>query len=47
MKKILWATGGFCAAAVGLIVWGPKRQKPIEELAHRLEMGWADHHTIA
>jgi hypothetical protein len=38
---------GFCAAATGFIVWGPKRTKPVEELAHRLEVAWSDHHTTS
>ncbi len=44
--EILWMIGGFCAAALGLIVWGPHCRKPVEELAYRLEMAWADHHTV-
>jgi hypothetical protein len=47
MKNILWLIGGFCAAAVGLMVWGPKRTQPVQLLAHRLEEAWADHHTVA
>lgn len=46
MKKVLWITGGLCAAAACFIVWGPKRIKPIQELAERLEVAWSDHHTI-
>ena len=45
MKKIVWLVGGLCAAAAGFLVWGPKRVQPVEELAHRLEDAWADHHT--
>jgi hypothetical protein len=47
MKTILWMTAGFCAAAIGVVVWGPRRDIPAEELAHRLERAWSDHHTIA
>jgi hypothetical protein len=46
MKNIFWLIGGFCAAAVGFLVWGPKRTQPVELLAHRLEEAWADHHTV-
>jgi hypothetical protein len=46
MKNFLWVVGGFCAAAAGFIVWGPKRVKPVQELAERLEMAWGDHHTV-
>jgi len=45
MKKMVWLVGGLCAAAAGFLVWGPKRVQPVEELAHRLEDAWADHHT--
>jgi hypothetical protein len=47
MKNFCWWVAGFCAAAAGIIVWGPKRVKPVEELAHRLEDAWSNHHTIA
>ena len=46
MKNILWVVGGLCAAAAGFLVWGPKRIKPIQELAHSLDVAWSDHHTI-
>jgi hypothetical protein len=46
MKNLLWMVSGFCAAAVGIILWGPRRAQPVEELAHRLEEAWADHHTV-
>lgn len=46
MKGFLWIAGGFCAATVGLLIWGPQRPRPIHELAHRLEAAWSDHHTI-
>jgi membrane glycosyltransferase len=47
MKGFCWMVAGFSAAAMGFIVWGPKRIKPVEELAHRLETAWSDHHTLA
>jgi hypothetical protein len=46
MKNFLWLMGGLCAAAAGFLVWGPKRIKPVQELAERLEMAWGDHHTV-
>lgn len=45
MKKMVWLVGGFAAAAAGFLVWGRRRTQPVEELAHRLEEAWADHHT--
>ena len=47
MKNFLWMVTGLCAAAVGIVLWGPKRTQPVQELAHRLEEAWADHHTVA
>lgn len=46
MRNFLWMTGDFCAAALGLFVWGPQRRRPVEELAYRLKIAWADHHTV-
>jgi len=45
MKKIMFLVGGVCAAAAGFFIWDSRRVKPVEELAHRLEEAWADHHT--
>ncbi len=45
MKRFLWAVGGFCAAAVGVLVWKSNRAPNVEDLAHLLEDAWADHHT--
>jgi hypothetical protein len=47
MKNLLWMITGICAAAVGIIVWGPTRTRQVQDLAHRLEVAWADHHTVA
>ena len=47
MKKLVWLVSGMAAATVGLLVWDSKRVRPVEELAHRLESAWADHHTVA
>ena len=46
MKSIIWTISGFCAAAAGWIVLGPKRVQPVQELAHKLEEAWQDHHTV-
>ena len=46
MKNFLWMVSGICAASVGIILWGSKRTQPVQELAHRLEVAWADHHTV-
>jgi hypothetical protein len=46
MKKIVWLVGGLAAAAAGFLVWDSKRGQPVEELVHRLENAWADHHTV-
>jgi hypothetical protein len=47
MKRFLWTAGGICAATAGLLVLGSKRTPKVEDLAHRLEDAWADHHTTA
>lgn len=46
MKSFFLLMGGVCAAAAGFLMWGAKRREPVEELAHRLEAAWADHHTV-
>lgn len=46
MKKLVWLMGGMAAATVGFLVWDSKRVQPVEELAHRLENAWSDHHTV-
>ena len=46
MKNVLWMVIGLCAASAGFLVWGPKRVKPVQELARRLEVAWGDHHTV-
>jgi hypothetical protein len=50
MKKIIWLVGGMCAAAAGCLVLTSTRRieprlEPVEDLAHRLEDAWRDHHT--
>ena len=46
MKKAFLIAGGFCAAAAGFLMWSKQQRAPVEELAHRLETAWADHHTV-
>ena len=46
MKNFLWMVSGICAAAVGVILWGPNRTQPVQQLALLLEEGWADQYTI-
>jgi len=46
MKNLLWMLTGICTAAAGIILWAPRRTQPVEELAHRLEVAWADNHTV-
>ncbi len=46
MKRALWMIGAFCAAAAGFLVIGVKRVQPVDEMAHKLESAWADHHTV-
>lgn len=45
MKRVIWTVGGVCAAAAGIILLQSARTPPVEELAHKLEDAWADHHT--
>ena len=45
MKRLIWALGGMCAAAAGVLVWGAVRTPKVEVLAHQLEDAWADHNT--
>ncbi|MGA7155887.1 MAG: hypothetical protein WBY53_03525 [Acidobacteriaceae bacterium] len=46
MKNVLYLISGMAAAMVGFLVWHRTRVQPVEELAHRLEDAWADHHTV-
>lgn len=47
MKTMLWVAGAVCGAMAGLMIWNRRRGEPVEDLAHRLEDAWADHHTVA
>ena len=47
MKTMLWVAGAVCGAVAGVMIWNRQRDEPVEDLAHRLEAAWADHHTVA
>jgi hypothetical protein len=47
MKTAFWVAGAVCGAMAGLMIWKRQRDEPVEDLAHRLEAAWADHHTVA
>jgi hypothetical protein len=47
LKTLFWLAGGICGAAAGLMIWNRLRDEPVEELAHRLESAWSDHHTVS
>jgi hypothetical protein len=42
MKRWIWAVGGICAAAAGLLVWGSRRMPHVEDLAQDREGTIAD-----
>lgn len=46
MKNIIWLVGGIAVSVTGFLVWNSRRIQPVEQLAHRLEEAWADHHTV-
>lgn len=49
MKNVLFLVAGITAAAAYVIASraNARRAVSVEELAHRLEDAWADHHTVA
>jgi hypothetical protein len=47
MKNIFFVLSGLAGAAAGFLIMNGTRRQPVEELAHRLEAAWADHHTVA
>lgn len=47
MKNIFWLVIEFCAAALCILVWGPKPTQALEFLAHSLEEVWPDNHIVA
>lgn len=50
MKNVLYFLGGMGMVAA-MMIWklkqGEVKNQPFEELAHRLQDAWADHHTVA
>ena len=46
MKNALYLVSGACAAVAGFLLWNAQRAQPVEEMAHRLEEAWADHHIV-
>jgi len=49
MNKILWLVTGISAALIYTVV---NRRisaipQPVDQLAHKLQDAWADHHTVA
>jgi hypothetical protein len=50
MKSLLYFVGGvglFAAFMAWKVKQGEVQAQPVEELAHRLQDAWADHHTVA
>jgi len=50
MKSLLYLVGGVGIAAAYFFALKQQRAlaaQPVEELAHRLQSAWADHHTVA
>jgi hypothetical protein len=50
MKSLLYLVGG-ASIAVAYVLFMKKQQTqvpaPVEDLAHKLQDAWADHHTVA
>jgi hypothetical protein len=53
MNKILWLVGGIAAAAAYFVAQNQAHHAalrtpvPVDDLAHKLQDAWADHHTVA
>jgi hypothetical protein len=48
MKNFIFLLAGIAAAAACFLVTRPERNpRSIDDLAHKLQDAWADHHTIA
>ena len=51
MKNILFLVAGVTAAAAYIFATRARtnavNSAPVEELAHKLQDAWADHHTVA
>lgn len=49
MKSLLFLIGGVGIAAAYMMATKQRQAQtpaPVEELAHRLQDAWADHHTV-
>jgi hypothetical protein len=46
MKKMFWTVGGFCAAAAGFLVFGPKLAQPVDLLTDRFEEDRTEEDTL-
>jgi hypothetical protein len=46
MKNFLLVVSGLAGASACFLMLNAARRQPVEELAHRLEAAWADHHTV-
>ena len=50
MKNILWLAAGLSAAIAYVLLSKARTASapiPLEDLAHKLQDAWADHHTVA
>ena len=47
MKNLLWIVAGFCAAAVGFLIWSPPRTPSVPLLADRRKEVCTDHSVAA
>ncbi len=47
MKNLLYMLGGVGIAVAYVLLSKRREPAPVEELAHRLQDAWADHHTVA
>ena len=50
MKNLPYLIAGIAASFAGYLVLNRKSalkmQQPVDELAHKLQDAWADHHTV-
>jgi hypothetical protein len=47
MKNLLYLLGGVGIAVAYVLLAKRREPAPVEDLAHRLQDAWADHHTVA
>jgi hypothetical protein len=56
MNWFVWTLGGVLLGTAAWMIWGqgeaggrrrPNGEPPVDELAHKLQEAWADHHTTA